>query len=81
MTHWFTRWLALTYAVHLGAQVAGSQAILWLFGIEIFGWLRENRPITALVLGFHFVCYLVGKLASIERDYLDERARERLRDD
>lgn len=81
MNHWFAKWLVFVYLVHICAQVAGAQAILWLFGFEVFGWLREHRPLTALVLALHFVCYLIGKLASIEKDHLDEVVRKRLKND
>lgn len=81
MGHWFTRWFVFTYGVHVVAQVTTAQAALWLFGYDVSDWLRYNRPLIALVLCLHFVCYFIAKLASLERDHLDEVARERLRDD
>lgn len=81
MGHWFIRWLTFTYGVHLFAQVAAVQGGLWLFGYEISEWLKTNRPLVVLVICIHFVCYVIAKLASVEKDHLDALVRERLKDD
>lgn len=81
MGHWFVRWLTFTYGVHIVAQVTTVQAALWLFGYDISEWLKSNRALIGLVICLHFVCYVIAKLASLEKDHLDAIVRERLKDD
>ncbi len=78
---WFVQWLIYTYLVHIIAQIAAVQAFTYLYGYDLTEWLKANRHLISVVLLLHFVCYFVAKLASLERDYLDNVARDELKDD
>lgn len=74
MAHWFWRWLTLTWAVHLVAQIGFIFTIAGIFAYldDLNTFIAGNRPIIAFFLVVHFVAYLLAALLSTDRERLDK---------